>query len=460
MDKPHLYLILETLDLSEWKEYDKFLKAQYNTKKDVLILFDLLRKHRKDLKRLKHISLHKKHFGHLSRKSFLNLTSDLKRRLDSFLVYKLVEQNQDLSQSLLVEAYNEKGVFHLSNLLYRKHLKRLKGQVLNLESNNLIRNIHHIQFFSDNPIKHSRGQELAMSCIRSMNYSTKIISKYYQVVFKHFAKVSGNLDLEVYPTDKSDVPNTPLFKYLAQLEKLVDNTLTYPLNNITKELYRKNSSLDFELKAASLDIVIHSITQRVKKGELEFLNDLEKAYEFGFDIGVLLHSGVIPSKRFINYVNIAAASNNFDKAEEFINKNRCNLSPKWARAISKISRSQIALYKGDYDKCLEHLVEIGIRRPTEIEPRIRWLQLCALFMLNQENYDFLYAQIKKYENYFRYNKTKMSFASYKGSLNLSKLLTSILNGADKETILNSIKTQEYLVFRIWLYKYAKNIDKI
>ena len=461
MHQTKLFKIIESFDPDDRKKSSRYLLSRISDTSDTYQLFNYFHKNR--------YRLHSKYLGieitherlqpRSSKKNFQNTMSKLTKLIEDYIRIDWAMEQEGINDLLLFKALNSRGLYHFydlkKNSIQKKYGSAEKDSVW---TDQYLLQIYHDQFFSNNPIKSKNGEELLIEMSDQLVKFTSNLSLLYQGVLAYFGRIRN-----------SDLSDT-----ISQLEPLVQVRNQEKLNEILHHFvllnqYRLPQSFDFlynklvktsctlshEIQSAILTSLIHYAYEEYRSGSSDTADALLSLNEYGISSGLLLINNKMSATRFVNIVNVACACNKFSWAYQFIEDNNHLLYQQTKDETIHISKAQIHFHASEYEQVIGILISANYQNFMN-NLRMRWLLLCSYFIHNRDDIDFLDAVIRNYNSFIKNNKSKISEANYKGSLNLSRILKNQLKEPSEELLKTDLEEMNEVVFRSWVSQLFEN----
>ena len=445
---PKLIQILQSFSSEDWRECADFIHGRLRKGHDCIVLYDQLRSfhHSKMTNMSKLEKIKSSCFANITEKSFTNLFSKLTIVVEDYLVLRSVLNNNKDYKLYLLQEYAERGLYNLFDRKSREIEKAIYEQKeINLFDQLTLLKLNHTRFFSDNPIKINRGEDLLERLGESNRKFHNQYDIFLEAIHRHFIEISTQKKTQ---KDPLKMPNDleQILQFLLLLTKNRDKKSFTSLYNV---LLKNQLSLSLELRSIIIATLIHFGHTEIKQGNLSGIRELLDLYEYGFDSELLLTNKAITENRFINLISTASACGAFERADNII-KNYSNLLlEKTKEGVIQIANAHIEFYKGEYDNVLLLIRDFPFNSHSQLTRR-RWLMLCSYYKVMNEEWEFLMTQIKNYNGYFYTNKNKLSTSVYEGSLNLGRVILKFTKGRDLKEIVKYAEACEHLIFRKWL----------
>lgn len=429
MIKYKLISILKTLEPYEWTSLSKYLLMYTRKNSDNFSLFSILRDKITSFSCNEDILvIREKYFSKMSSKSFTNMLSRVTVWTENWIIYQEVKKDEHTTKNILLNYYNNRGLYKEANLIADKAEKKLLSEDgEDLYKYKHLSNIYHSQYYSNNPIKYETGTKLLEKIIQTRleEYSCQLA--FYKVELYNWGEIKNhnfsesikNINQAVKHIDKNST-----YESLA----LISNVFTSRNSDFLYEIFEKLKA-GFYKKESDLELVtvLYLTSLSVRLWNENKLNDSQfmiNVHDYSLESGILLSSGKIPSIRWYNILTIIASVSNLKEANNFIDK--------WIKKVvsldnnktKKLSYALVSFYNSDYKNISSILSNISFSSEQE-KYRALSLLIIADYKNRHEDYgEFVDSYTKAIRNLKR-NKNKITKIRYRQYFNLLTVLYKI-----------------------------------
>jgi len=454
MHNSKLFKVLSTLGEVEWIEFREHLKANTQQKSIVLSLYHYIfkRRHKLDSKKLAMSEVRTQISGYRSEKYIRNLMSQLYNHLEEYLIlneFRLQKEDQKL---YLFNALNKRGLYHLANN-YASKLRSQWGDTKMKDHKNYRRllQLSHAHYLSNNPIKNVKKVDLLSELFKSYNSYAEVMLKFYSFLFANEKKITDISKIEDEILDFNTHFNvdseTNLLNTIINLRLLLtedNNAFNYLFEELCSDSHYYSDEL---AKIVYIKCRVY-VTKQVASQNAQFSEKLLAIYEVGIQRGYILFNGRMSVLQFYNIFSTACGLGKVNWAKNYLIK-YINLVP--AESVSYIklfSTAELHFVGYSYFKAIEILNQVQLV-DINLKSIQRFMLLCSFFVTH-DSYSFIDAQINNYNQFFYYNKTKLSNSYLEASLNLGRIIRLLVTKTDEEETLHQINNTKHLVFRLRL----------
>lgn len=462
MIKYKLINILKELDSLEWSSLRKHLLMYTRLESDNYNLFEILRQNISKLNQNKDvIALHEKYFSRMSSKSFTNMLSRVTLWTENWIVYEEVKKDEHTTNGILLNYYNQKGLYKEANntaLKAEKKLIKEKGE--NLDKHKHLSKIYHAQYYSNNPIKYESGTELLQKIVTTRLEEYGIQLALYKLELHNWGEIknhdySSSLDtLNKILVHASENPTIQSLELLSTLFTTRESKYLYLVfEKLKSGFFKKGSQLE-------LIVVLYLTSLSVRLWTENKLDDPQfmiQVHDFSLETGVLLSSGKIPLVRWYNILAVIASVSSKNEANDFVSKWIDKVVSKNNEKSKKLSNALVSFYCEDYKDIKNQLENVSFSTESE---KYRSLALIIISDYKNRHEDFS-AFIDSYKNAIRNlkrNKSKISKNRYQKYFNLLTVLYKISqsNFSWKTT---SFSIPDNIIYKKWLLKEISQANK-
>jgi len=354
----------------------------------------------------------------------------------------------------LIKIYNRRGVFSLADKKYTYVEKQLlEADHISLSTHRHWYQMHFNHYFSDNPVKYERKEEILKSL------TTYFLLQFKEQALLYIAELHNWSEIQSY-----DYTNQ--IKVLSQMVDLVPDTRSSKVLSLVVRLVRdmdrsafmqlKDMVLGDQLQEDSeLHIIasLYMITFSLRLWNKNKISDPQlifDVYDYGIASGVLLKTGKIPFIRFINLVSTLGFIKTASSTYAFVDRWKHLVGEESQEAITALAYAELRFYEGKLDDIIPLL--IGKKFATEWgRLRASSLELVGLYADRKNNYALLVNRIKNFKRVLRTFGHKRSNLSYRSFYNFTKVLDLLVK---REFIKVTIHLEKYspIIFKQWLEK--------
>ncbi|GEM_PF-5123387 len=255
------------------------------------------------------------------------------------------------------------------------------------------------------------------------------------------------LDQDVEYTTESQHYFFDAYQLIKRLIDSKDEKSFVIAKNFALEKLTGFSDEDFSIFIAHL---INYCNQKIRIGQLKFIQDIFDLYRFLLKEGKILNGGYISYTDFNNVVELGVKLGEKDWIIQFIKDYESLIAPKQLKQDSlHIAKAIIAFEAKDYDQVF-FLLNTVKALDLDHAQRIRWLLLCTHFEKHPNSTQFK-NYCKAYKIYFERNET-LHPATITGSLNLLNFVKKMTQAFNEKILREEIINTTLLVYRVWLLK--------
>jgi len=450
MKEPKLIYLLNTLHKQEWESLLKFVAVHHEKQTDNYQLVCSLQTQFGQQKKLDSSEVHELHFTHLTQKGFSNLLSRVFKLAQEWLVYYDCQQHEIGHKIKLLQAYNVRGAYELANQLYPKIEKQLNDQrALSLQKNDLLNELYHSQYYSDNPIKY-KEKTLLKKLVDCQFSSIADQSMLYQVEMHNWGFINNidySISIEQLKHLQNSFPLTQNRQVLELLQSVSENKDVEALQTLSERLLSNTILPKDELHTLVSLYSLNYALRFYKAGQLS-LDLIYSLYDYCFESGVLMHRGKIPEVRFLNVIATISASKTKVEMHVFIEKWISFVDTNNHEELEMLAKAEVSVHQETYHDIIPLLRTVTY---NQVSSRLKamCLECIALFKADERDDDILTYKIQNSKRFLRRHKSELSNALYESCWNLFTIISLLLRANYKELTIDVSKYQ-YLLHRRWV----------
>lgn len=456
MDKIKVIQVLLSLNPSEWRQLDKFVRSPiHNQHEGVVLLFKYLRKHLPD--QLQKLSP-EKIFHHLFPEEPMNLpklhhlSSYLLRVTESFLAWNEWQNQRRQESFYLLQALHGHQQLHLfdrclDSIVTERDQTKVKDVAFLREGYE----IESVRFAHDRSMSDSRGfrlQELSDSL--DMAYvaeklKTSCILLSNQTVVKTQYDTGLLQQLLVFLEGHPFLEIPAISVYYFACKTLSDFNDDTSFQHLKDQLSRYSHHFH---PAELYDLYIFAINyciRRSNKGAREFVKEIFGLYKTGMESEVFVQQGIIPPRTYSNIVMSGLRMQAYEWIEEFIHRYKAALPEKQREGFYNYNLARLHFQRKEYDKAMPLLLQM------EYDDVL--LNCLGKIMLTQMYYDqgeteALLSLLQSFKTYIR--RKKMLGYHRESYLNFILFVNRIISGEHPDKVLSAINQTDVVAEREWL----------
>lgn len=453
MFKTKLISTLATLSNEEWSSFRKYLLMHTREESDNYEFFSLIRSRKDRLYTLDDADeLRVKYFPQLSSKGLSNLMSRLFNWLEEWLVIQQLQNEKYTSSLALINAYNKRGLFKLADQTARRLKSRIQSEKgLSLEKTKALREMYHLQYYSDNPIKYRSGPKILQDLVDRHFDLFLEQSMLYQLELFNWGKIQNHDFSESYEMLEKSIFEFNATMISTELE-ILSNLV---LHNSANELYILRNRLRKGIYSGGSElhtlVFMYSVTRAMKLWntgdcmDAELIMDL---YDYGLSSEVLMTNGKIPVIRFHNMISSLSAFGGYGPINLFIEKWSEKADTHSIESTKALANAQNAFYHEKYDLIIPLIRDIEFEHHVQ-KVRALGLHLIAMYEDRLNQYDLLHTFMQNFRRLLRRNRNKLSPRYFKSHLNLIRVIELLLKREIKKTDID-LSEFDQLIYRKWI----------
>jgi hypothetical protein len=265
------------------------------------------------------------------------------------------------------------------------------------------------------------------------------------------------LDILNQIKNRTDINLYPEFRvYLSAIELLKEGTdETY--NNYKKDLFETLDNWDDQEKINLFIYLLNFTSTEINKGNSRYIDEQFHIYEEFEEKGIFQIKNYITHGRINNVVIVYLRKNEFEKAENFVNKYIELLNEELKDSCRHFNLARIKFEKGQYKDSLRELLQVDFSKDAFYSINSKVLLLKTYFELKES--DALDSLFTSFKEYIRKNKiiTENLKTNYLGFVQTTKKLYEATNS--QLISIKSIVENTPMIDKKWLLdKVEKRIN--
>ncbi len=467
--KSRLIALVKKFSPEDLRSMARFLESPYHNSNGRLPgFFRLIRNHYPDFNN-KNFTAEKIHTKLYQDRDFnagifQGLKADLTRKIQSFLAFEEVKQDQQLKDSLTCKGHGRRDGYHTFIEEAESRIKKIKkkGDKLNLQDVQHLLNTYHSLFFhaqtnqeSDIASNYINNGMSYLDCFyffSKLIYGAELLSQ-SKIKKQHYE--IKLLDNAIKLGKQTALNDNILFNLYVLAVELLKSEKEVTYNKLKSHLFQNADNIPVEGKMMGIVVLVNFAIARLNKGNPLYQQELFELYKFRDHANLFLKEENISAHTFTNVVISAAACGDFSWANYFITKYTPFVDKVLREDTLNLSNAFIHFHKQSYDDVLRSLITIKNKSfNTSIRTRSLYIRTYYELSLNEAPYtELAINELNKLSTYLRKNKTsKVKEEAY---LNFRRICIAILNGRPKADLQQMMDNMKPLKFRIWLQEKVK-----
>ncbi|MEM6316290.1 MAG: hypothetical protein AAF960_01395 [Bacteroidota bacterium] len=458
MQQSKLIHHLKLLSAEELKRFASFVRSPYYTQsKDVIRLFNLLRKHHPHFsnKQVTKDRIFKRLFPKetYSDIKLRNLQSKLNKVVENYLLQLTFEQDEIAKRKALAKLYQQRN--------YTVAFQRATEQLLD--------DLDFLPFRDADYFLEKYGLERALYFWESPNSKKAVwLNKAYDSLAA-FSRLE-RLRLTLYQKNRGIIyANQPtkvnLFyndNDLTQLyEKFLDlleKPTLIAFEDAKISFFKNKEKLRKEDQQSLLVVLINHAKLAIRTEQTELEATIFSLYKLGIEEEILFDNGTLNEILFINIVMFGSKLTKFTWVEDFLQKYATRITGNNSKEIATLGKAIYHFFKKNYTQATHLLATLKFdNKLLELSARTLSLRcFYELFSKDSTLYDYLLAALQAYQKFLERD---LSFHAEKviAYQNFSKLLAQLIpaqlkmyGSREKAVLLQLLATTKPLTAASWL----------
>ncbi len=453
MATPKLLEAVYTLTTDEWSSFGKYLLTKTRPNSDHHLLFKVLLKNKAALlEDGKSDKIRVKHFTAMTSKTYSNLLSRLFLYFEEWFSINMYLSSNYEKELLLIKGYNQKGLFKLANNVARNLVQRINSATYkSLDQQTVLKQLHTLQYFSNNPIKKTEGHEIFCSGINAFLSSTEeqalflLLELENRTALNHQDLSQARSNLEgLIQSKHSELSQT----MTLCLEALRDPSLDHIINLKT----RLNTSTILPSSDLYLALTIYlrkALNKVLNKNICVEAKEVLEIYQLTLSaMSANPHQKLLPVS-LINAVAGLSLHTTYEETETLIQEWVPRTFTKYPESLSNYCNASNLFIHNRYDEAIDYLIGLEFDN-INIKASSQAMLIIAHYMNDAE--DLALTMAANFKKQLSRNKSKLYRADYLGLYNFTKVLPLIYKSKYDKSIIIDLKDYERLAFRNWVVK--------
>ena len=491
MQSRRIFETLRTLNGKEFKEFGKFISSPFhNSNKNLIPYYDFLSRYYPKFMETKTTPeiIYQTLFPgkKLSLAILRNLDAELVSVFKDYLAFSNYKKKELRLKQNLLEELRERKLESQFNKEFKSSFDKLESIKLrdedyyfdrfNLESE--LSKYYDTKFSVSKSLSFYNSKRDELNDL--INYFLIKILKEYITQLSGGEKIEFEKNLLLYEEIMSFVSNNleyykqigPIYFLfdLIKLKREPDNENTYyDLKNILLE--KKDSFNEFDLKTYYYELLNYSMRRR-REGLKKFDSESFELIKVMLDLNLFLDDNQMLDNNYINIPSTAFRIKDFNWAENFINKYKEKLPPKYQDKAYNYNYAVLHYVKGDYssgkekdnhyEKALDYLSRVVSEKDEYYMTRIKNLSIRLYYELNEV--DLAMSIIHGYKQFLSRCKIipknlKTSYLTF--AKHASKIL-KIKTGSKvifTKNLKEAISKEKNIIFKAWLLEKIDELEQ-
>ena len=479
MQNSQLIKLLKTFTPTEINKFREFITSPYfNKNKNVIKLYEILKKAYPDFEKLTKENLYSKIFpGKKYKDNNLRvLIHHLYENAKNFITHTLLmeDRNKHRYEEVLLNALLERGLFDESEKTIKKanlELEKLDYKdaeyfqfkfIMEYEKLYYLQKIHqskYEKYFTksniETPFKNLTDYFfIKVLTFYSIILNTKILYK-IDIDTTLFEKLFSNFDYESF----SDSPIIQIYYNIIMLHTTDEDKYFYTIKDLV--LKREESLLPFRLFDVYINLENYC-HRKIRSGEIKFKREFFDILKMDLEKEIYKVEPHMPQNFFKNILQNAAELKEFEWAEEFIESYKEELRSDYREAVYCYCKAYLEAEKNNYESALEYLSKLQTDE-LYLKIDVKLLQARLYYELNE--YDVLNSAIDTTRHFLKSNKfiaenrrvQFSTFIKFLSALNNARLKKDEYKIKElKENILKA----EDLQWKDWFIKKVEELEAV
>ena len=455
MYRTKLFEYLVTLSEDEWQSYDLYAKKTLPQESHLSKLLGHIINHQGNLSHSHlEITYIREHLFPLkSRKSVLNLFSELTAHLKLFFIDLERKKTPYWDDMLLLQSLNNRGLFAEANKHHKRTKEGLTSRPIGILSPLYTQLINHVHYFSENPIKYdSEGSTIFQELIDDTTQHFKNTRSLYSLERQNMIRLDHFAPDKIrdeFTIDKEAKNEIEIIIYHSEQMGIHNNTESAQF--LKKFLTENHSRLSEVIRLIIYILLRMYYARAVNNGEISKAQDLFLLHRMVVNNEYFDYKGQVDYNRFLPLIELACFLGEIEWSEKIIDRYKDKINFKDKKIVLSICEALVSFSNKQYQECVNMLNQIYTSN-VSLKNRINRLSILCYVEIHKENKAFQLEKLKIYNLYNRRNKKGMSKRIYEGGVNFSKAITMMVKSKDVISIESFIKNTQPIFYKLYLFQ--------
>jgi len=457
MSCPKLFYVLVLMTEEGWISFKKYLLQYTRKESQNYICCQLLYVHRRKLEKDNyHKTFHTNYLPDLSSKVYLNILSRLFNWYEEWLAIDTFKKGKYAKELALIKRYNQIGAYQLADKKALSLEKKIKQSPhLELEQHQVLNQLYHSQYYSNNPIKGAKGNSLFFDCINSFVQSISEYSFGYLFEIdnhKDLRKLDYGPSVKVLETLVSFCEPKELVAVMQKAYLMIKEKDLKSYELFKNELQNCPISKDSDLYLMLCIYLSKSAIKLWHNGQLNDPKAILNAYSMSFNaIEHNKHQKFLPINLFNGVSNMGVLLS-YEETDRFINSWVGKVHTRHKDSALKYCHA-INAFRHDRFADLPQLL-IGLEFDQHVYHIISKVKLIiAHYKLGEE--DILYTLVRNLKQQLRRNSPAIQKSVSQKIQNLLAVIVLLQKSKTRNNIKIDLVAFQPIFFRAWVLKELK-----
>ena len=444
---------LSALLQEDWKPLLAYLKTYVREGSDLSKLVKHIYKYNKSIEQpqLSTDYIHKKLYPNKSKKTVLNLYSDLLNHIKNYLIHDELKSDEGFQKVFLLKAYHKRLLYKQADKLYRKTSEELKEEKIDFWPALYQQLMDHHYYFSNNPKTANKKLHLTMQSAidHAEKYHDQVRSLYKYESAGRILR--SKIDYESIQDDFSfrSQHNSSIVNIFKQLTIIYGEGTTQFASTLKLEFIENHHLISETIRIVIyLGLKMH-YAKKVNSGDLSAALVVFELHKLMSDNDYFFNNGQLSSLGFINIVSLASFLKEHDWLSTFIEKYGPHLSLKTRNNTLSLAAAHLHYSRQEYDLSLERINQTYFKN-INLKSMAGRLQLINYIDSDLEGTYFLKQKIENYRLLIYRNQRQLSKRVVKSCFNMTKILNLIIEKKDPSDIILKMNTMDSIFYRYYI----------
>jgi len=467
-ENTRIYRLLCQIDVIALNRFSKFIHSPYFNKNQKLTsLFDISYNDLKEGNAVKSKEQLWTMVGFADKYKdikFRKLCNDLVALYEEFITVEVLQGDEMLKSNLLIKGIKKND----NEILIEKHISKsttIFDRIADKSSDFYFQKYMNEKTLQNLKTNYEKKEDIKkyISSEANQNLAIQLDAFYVIEKLRHAIDITTwtkqykidfeiNLDVTLKLIEESEVlSSTPAIRIYSLIYQILTKENSKDLYFELKDLAKENILLFPKSEQAEIfDAIFSYCIAGVNKGKLEFQREYLDLNDWGIQEEFILKNGVLSPTSFRNYIGISLRMSDFERAENYIEKNILLLEESRRHNALHLNLARLYFYRKEYETVIDKLQAVNY---NDVWYNINSKILLMATYYELDEIDPLYSLIDSHSAFLRREKL-LDNKRKKRHLQFISNLKKIVNHPDsKEKVLalkNKIESEKEVVNKEWL----------
>lgn len=452
-----LFYCLTSLSNDEWSSYRKYLLMHTSANSDNYKCYEFIRKYKARLEEEDlDTYINSSHFPQMTAKTFANMLSRLFKWFEDWLVtYTLLESKSEKDR-LLLQTYNQRALYKLADQKSKQLQKAYgNGQSLDLDNNLTLSKVHHYQYYSNNPIKHTKNNTAFKDALKSFLANTIEYAQLYNLEI-HNKKLVSEPEYQHLSSALSQICNidfqTDMSEIFSKLQEIVTKPNLEEIINLQNRIKGDHLNKSSDTYLIATIIIANSLFNLWRQFDLKDTSVLLTSQNMHIEARNHNKNVKLLPKNLFNAVSNIAVFSSPESTQEFIDFWIDKIYTNDKASVYAYCKMITAFRHNQYEKVFDLAKTIRLEK---LETKIEYeaILLITYYKLDKE---IFFTATENFRRKINRNKKSIKPWKQKALINLCSALLELNKTKFDKTTQIDLTSYSPLFYKFWFENETKN----